>query len=126
MTGTLEGSKLHSRRRWRALHFLWEEPSHRHLEHADCIHHSCISKHGIRFSLFGRYICHLCCSSLTSTLVVLGSQVLDKLDVLLLGVGCAQVLELGPLVVLCLALQPRESAAATAIVPHALDDLNAP
>ena len=65
-------------------------------------------------------------SPLTSTLVVLGSQVLNKLDVLLLGVGRAQVLELGPLVVLCLALQPRESAAATAIVPHALDDLNAP
>jgi len=51
---------------------------------------------------------HLCCFSVTSTLVVLGSQVLDKLDVLLLGIGRAQVLEFGPLVVLRLALESRQ------------------
>jgi hypothetical protein len=74
------------------------------LGRASCTNHSRIPKHDNRISLFGRDICHLCCFSLTSILLVLGSQVLDKLDVLLLGVGRAQVLELGPLVVLRLAL----------------------
>jgi hypothetical protein len=86
------------------------------LEHTACTNHSRISKHDNRISLFGRDICHLCCLFLTSTLLVLGSQVLDKLDVLLLGVGRAQVLELGPLVVLRLALRAKESAAAAAVM----------
>jgi hypothetical protein len=65
-------------------------------------------------------------SPLTSTLVVLGSQVLNKLDVLLLGVGRAQVLELGPLVVLCLALQSNESAAVAAKLHGEVEDRNVP
>jgi hypothetical protein len=65
-------------------------------------------------------------SPLTSTLVVLGSQVLNKLDVLLLGVGRAQVLELGPLVVLCLALQSNESAAVAAKSHEGVEDRNVP
>jgi hypothetical protein len=71
-------------------------------------------------------MCHLSCSPLTSTLVVLRSQVLDKLDVLLLGVGRAQVLELGPLVVLRLALGARESAAVAALLPGEFEDRNVP
>jgi hypothetical protein len=68
-------------------------------------------------------MCHLSCSPLTSTLVVLRSQVLDKLDVLLLGVGRAQVLEL---VVLRLALGARESAAVAALLPGEFEDRNVP
>ena len=84
------------------------------LDHVDCTNHSRITKHDNRFFLFDRNMCHLCCYSPTSTLL-LGGQVLDKLDVLLLGVGRAQVLVLGPLVVLRLALRSRESAAAAAM-----------
>jgi hypothetical protein len=96
------------------------------LERAGFTNHSRIPKHDNRISLFGRDICHLCCLFLTSALLVLGSQVLDKLDVLLLGVGRAQVLELGPLVVLRLALRARKSAAAIAVVPYALEGRNVP
>lgn len=45
---------------------------------------------------------------------MLSSQVLDKLNILLLSVGGAQVLELGPLVVLCLALLKADKSASVA------------
>jgi hypothetical protein len=95
------------------------------LDHVGCTNHSRVTKHDNRFFLFDRNMCHLCCYSPTSTLLVLGSQVLDKLDVLLLSIGSAQVLVLGPLVVLRLALRSRESAAAAAM-PCALEDRSVP
>jgi len=69
-------------------------------EHAAYTNHSRISKRYNRLSPF----CHICVSP-SSTLLVLSNQLLDSLDVLILGILGAQILVLSPLCVLRLALR---------------------